>query len=154
MGITKPPVPVEKIAEFAGVEVRYEKSDDDISGFILRENGQAILGVNGRHPATRQRFTLAHELGHFFLHDKPLFLDSFTRLRDVKSSKAVDPEEIEANAFAAELLMPEEFIYSDIARMKQNVDLTNLVNTLAEKYLVSAQAINVRLTHLGIIDHD
>ncbi len=61
----------------------------------------------------RQRFTIAHELGHFFLHraSSTVFVDAAPIFfRDESSSNGSQREEIEANAFAAELLMPEDAI--------------------------------------------
>jgi len=65
-------------------------------------NGR-VLWVNGREAAVRQRFTLAHELGHAWCaHDGKLVVDSFATL----NGGTTTPHEIEANAFAAELLIP------------------------------------------------
>jgi Zn-dependent peptidase ImmA (M78 family) len=61
----------------------------------------------------RQRFTIGHELGHLTLHHgHDLILERLVRLnfRDATSSTANDEEEIEANHFAAELLMPHDFL--------------------------------------------
>ena len=68
----------------------------------------------------RQRFTIAHELGHRALHPgRELILDVPVRvnLRDKTSSMASDIEEIEANAFAATLLMPEQMIRDQLSQL-------------------------------------
>ena len=47
----------------------YERFATDVSGTIVREpGGRVVLGVNTFHSKTRQRFTVAHELGHWKLH--------------------------------------------------------------------------------------
>ena len=62
-----------------------------------------MLWVNGTHVAARQRFTLAHEFGHDWCrHDGKLAVDTF----ETMSGKTRNPREIEANAFAAEFLLP------------------------------------------------
>src|SRR3712207_1001226 len=67
--VYKPPVPVERLARLRGVQVRYEPLEGDLSGMLFREGNRAIIGVNALHPKARQRFTIAHELGHLELHE-------------------------------------------------------------------------------------
>jgi len=151
-----PPVNVERIARLRGAQIRYVPSDGDLSGLIFQENGQIIIGVNALHPKTRQRFTIAHELGHLVLHNwSELHVDRNFRVmpRDARSSTATEPEEIEANAFAAELLMPVHMIEIDLSgHAVDHEDDTFIVN-LAERYSVSIQALLFRLSNLGYIPH-
>jgi Zn-dependent peptidase ImmA (M78 family) len=150
LGITEPPIPVERIARHMGAEVRYKKAERDISGFIARQDdGSFIIGINSFHHAHRQRFTLAHEIGHLCLHtSKKLYVDHVPKFRDVKSSQAVDPEEIEANIFAAELLMPEEMLRSDIQSMRDDLNANEAIDRLAKRYQVSPEAMRSRLERL------
>ena len=75
----------------------------DIAGACWRDGDAAVLWVNGTENRPRQRFTLAHELGHARLrHDGRVQQDTFATL----SGKSTSPREIEANAFAAEFLVP------------------------------------------------
>lgn len=152
--IAQPPVPLEQIAQYAGVEVLYKPAEQDISGFVYRHDNEVVIGINEDHPPTRQRFTLAHELGHLLLHDKDFFIDHFEKFRNVKSSQAVDPDEIEANAFAAELLMPEEFIFRDISQLDDNLTVDAAIKQLADRYFVSEKSMRIRLNHLGLITLD
>lgn len=70
---------------------------------MLREGDAAVLWVNGIHGAPRQCFTLAHELGHTWCgHDGRLEVHSLQTL----NVSTMDPLEIQANAFAAEFLLP------------------------------------------------
>lgn len=67
--------------------------------------------------------------------------------RDENSSLAIDVSEIEANRFAAELLIPYDFIMADLA--DYNIDIEErLIEGLAKKYAVSAQAMTFRLNNL------
>jgi Zn-dependent peptidase ImmA (M78 family) len=101
-------VPVERIAKAEGISLVLKDVEGDISGFLLRrDDGSPVIGVNSHHPPVRQRFTVAHELGHYLLGDEDsLHIDRELRLRSNLSSQGVDSDEIEANLFAAELLMP------------------------------------------------
>ncbi len=74
-------------------------------------------------------------------------------LRDGDSSKGTETEEIEANIFAAELLMPVEFLRKDIASSKINDEesLKKALGRLAKKYEVSNEALTYRLVNLGYI---
>lgn len=158
-GIKEPPVPVEQIAKALGAEIRYEPFSGNLSGALLREASQAVIGVNALHAETRQRFTIVHELGHLVLHEGHLM--HFDRapfrlnLRDSVSAQATDPEEIAANRFAAELLMPVSFLKKDLAaRGDSGFDVSDdgeleLVSWLAERYKVSVQAMAIRLSTLG-----
>ncbi len=67
-GQARPPVRIERIAKELGVELR---SGDlgDVSGVLVRQGSSAVIGTNGSQSAQRQRFTIAHELGHFLLHE-------------------------------------------------------------------------------------
>jgi Zn-dependent peptidase ImmA (M78 family) len=111
----KVPVDVYSIASrYATVTER--DMDDDISGMLVplaayRKQQSWAIVVNKSHAMVRKRFTVAHELGHLFLHgytaphaDRGFLI----RLRSARASDGTVAEEIEANQFAAELLMPKE----------------------------------------------
>ena len=73
--------------------------------------------------------------------------------RDGRSSIAIDPQEIEANAFAASLLMPEEMLLAEVVKLvpDQTTDRRELIGLLAKTFDVSIQAIEFRLINLGLI---
>jgi Zn-dependent peptidase ImmA (M78 family) len=152
-GVSRPPIPVERIARQLGVEVRRQPFEGDLSGMLFREAGRAIVGVNSLHPRSRQRFTIAHEIGHLELHDREgIHLDRkfpIVRQRDARSSLAIDAEEIEANGFAAELLMPASMIEDDIEEADPFFEDDELTSWLADRYEVSLQAMAIRLGNLG-----
>lgn len=158
-GVMTPPVPVEVIAKFLGVQIRYEPGQEDhVSGMAYRlENGQAIIGVNAAHANTRRRFTIAHELAHLLLHEGEVFhfdegFASVYGFRDEDETSGREKEQ-EANAFAATLLMPEQLVRADLARLKLLFDIESdrAIAHLAKRYQVSVQAMTFRLsTILGI----
>jgi len=152
------PVPVEAVAAELGVLVRRQHFDaDDVSGLLIREPGEApIIGVNASNSPRRQRFTIAHECGHFLLHKgKRLVLDRAVRVnfRDSASSLATDREEMEANAFAAGLLMPSAALSDELNRLVRGRPLsdTHVVQALADKCDVSKSAMEFRLINLGML---
>jgi Zn-dependent peptidase ImmA (M78 family) len=153
LGVDAPPVDVERIARQLDVKVRFEPLDGGLSGALYRSaDGRAVLGVNNWHVETRQRFTIAHELGHLLMHPDELFVDGVLK-RDDDSSLAIKSHEIEANSFAAELLMPRKLLLEEINRaLGENAtpDPKRLVGQLATLFDVSEQAMQFRLMNLGL----
>lgn len=110
------PVDLEAITSDLGLNVYYASfSDPNISGMLILDPGRVPKGVEpgangtvflkrGEYPP-RSRFTLAHEVGHLEMghHDGGVITDFFRGRADGYT----DPNERDANAFAAELLMPE-----------------------------------------------
>jgi len=148
------PVPVEKIAKSIGVQVRFSPLDDELSGMIFIKDGVPIIGVNSIHHPNRQRFTIAHELGHYHLHRDVLsdavHVDkSFPVLmRDTVSATGWDRREIEANQFAAALLMPKTLIESAIGGKPLDIDDDRPLEEIAKKFRVSKQALEFRIRKL------
>lgn len=150
--INEPPIAIEKVAKQLKLRVRFEPFDGDLSGCIVRHGDRATAGINSLHHENRQRFTLAHEIGHFLLHKgEEVIVDRGFRvnLRDAEASKAENPEEIEANYFAAELLMPENMLIDDLKGKKLDIEDDQLIRQLADRYRVSTQALTYRLVNLG-----
>jgi Zn-dependent peptidase ImmA (M78 family) len=151
--VTKLPVDVEQLAIFCGAEVRYEPFTGELSGMLRRQHsGKHVIGVNATHSVARQRFTIAHELGHLQLHkDEEFHVDETPpiRFRRDSASPAVDSDEIEANYFAAELLMPAKWLENEIEEIPPGVEPEEAVAHLADIFGVSVQAMTIRLSSLG-----
>lgn len=152
LNLYRAPVDVAAVAKALSADVVYEVLEDDTSGFLLREHGASTIAINARHHPNRQRFTLAHECGHLHLHaDKGdrLWLDKTSLFfRDQNSSTGDQFAEIEANQFAAGLLMPEGLIAQAVEGFIEEVDIVRL----ALKFEVSERAMTVRLVSLGLIE--
>lgn len=132
-----------------GVEVTPLKS---MSGFAYRKNGKKIIGINESDGDQRKRFTLAHELGHMLVHasDDVTLDKSFIYFRDDTSTLGTDIKEQQANAFAAELLMPSNDLKKKIKSM-DGIDIMNddnKISELAQNYGVSLSAMSVRIESL------
>ena len=150
--VEQPPVDVEWIVSQEGLAIVYEPLEDSVSGVLVCREDAASVGVNARHHKNRQRFTLAHELGHHQLHphSPTVFVDDLMiHFRGEGSIPTC--EELEANAFAAALLMPQEFLLRDLAERAIDASDESAVRSLAQRYGVSQQALTLRLVELGCL---
>lgn len=139
------PVNPEAIAMASGVVI---KPIEDIglaalaglSGAYKPNNGSPTIYINRNEGLTRQRFTCAHELGHYALRHVGDQLDRISGF----TIGQLDYRETEANAFAAALLMPKWSVEALI--IDQNI---RNVEMLAEMFGVSQNAMRFRLINLG-----
>lgn len=133
------PVNVVGLANRLGIKVYDAAWPENISGKIQKdakkggESGFAIY-VNRAHPNTRKRFTIAHEIAHYVLHEDKIgdgiFDDALYR------SGLPEKIEVQANGLAADILMPwQELVKRTPAG----------VHELAELFNVSEQAMSIRL---------
>ena len=146
--LSKPPINVRELAARLKVDVQLKEFPDEVSGALYRGRERSVIAVNAGHVATRQRFTIAHELGHFMLHhDSPAHYDREKQVgvhfRAKATGAAWDSKEIEANRFAAELLMPRKLL---IARVGDSAEFD--AAQLAEEFEVSPEAMTYRLAEL------
>ncbi|MBL1142532.1 MAG: ImmA/IrrE family metallo-endopeptidase [Proteobacteria bacterium] len=140
------PVDVVGLCSELGIELSYETMEDDVSGQIeKKDDGKFRITINKADGLTRQRFTIAHELGHYILH-RPLIGDGITEDRMYRSTSGKynntsisSHQETEANSFAAYLLMPEQLV-TDYEDQGLNVD------AMAERLQVSKQAMSIKLS--------
>ncbi len=141
-------VDVFKLADRIGIEVKYSTFNltfsDEISGLLVKKDKNPVIGVNREHHHHRQRFTVAHELGHYILHGgETIHYDAGREPLYFRSDSIYNADEREANRFAAELLMPEHLVSRCIEAG------TCTVETLAEIFDVSDDAMRYRLINLG-----
>jgi Zn-dependent peptidase ImmA (M78 family) len=139
------PVDVEGLALALGISVNTPFLPDNVSGMIRKRGEDDYeISVNATHPETRQRFTIAHEIGHFVLH-RSLMGDGNVDDRAYRSDGSVPNNRIgplqeeEANRFAANLLMPIEGITKFRSRAGGDV------GKLARMFNVSEGAMKIRL---------
>jgi len=137
------PVDVKSVAHEIGLSIFALDLPAGVSGMIVR--GDALAGDSGfvvyvdkNEPGVRQRFTAAHEIGHFVLH-KDQIGDGHADNHLLRAEGYSNYQEAEANRFAADLLMPRELIAQ---RMAEGV---NTVEALAKEFGVSQIAMGIRL---------
>ncbi|WP_300446352.1 MULTISPECIES: ImmA/IrrE family metallo-endopeptidase [Helicobacter] len=126
------------IAKAMGLEVFTAALPRNVSGQIFYKEKKIF--VEQTDFITRQTFSVAHELGHFILHNDGT---SHTSLRDTTATQGIDTKEIEANCFAANLLMPKD----EVLRL---VGLNFAVDSMASYFGVSPIAMEYRLNNLGV----
>lgn len=156
-GIDALPVAVDTIALHLGLAVQKTVLGDDVSGVLVIHEGRGVIGVNVHQSLSRQRFTIAHECGHFTLHrDKlPVFIDKqflgayFAAYRNSASSTGEHLMEREANAFAAALLMPAKLLAVAISELPSELPDDDAIESLAKQCQVSKQAMSFRLANLA-----
>ena len=141
------PVDVIGMASALGVVCHSAYLADEISGMLERvSDGVYKCTYNASHPPTRQRFTVAHELGHYMLHRK-LIGDGVDDNRAYRSTDAgkyhnteIGPkQETEANKFAVSVLMPTSLVRD---KVENNRHISNV--QLAFDFNVSEMAIKLR----------
>lgn len=135
------PINITELARAAGAEVFLAQLGDDVYGMIEGNPGGATIYVDYDSAPNRQRFTIAHELGHMVSYkDDSAFADYVDARSDTGQGSAA---EIYANEFAGELLMPSSKLRSMVER---NLDGF----WIAEEFGVSMAAVNYRRRILGI----
>jgi Zn-dependent peptidase ImmA (M78 family) len=139
------PVDIEGLIRALGIKLEKALLDANIAGMIEKtKDGCYAITVNERDPITRQRFTLAHELGHYVHHrdkigdgvqDDRLYRNTGL----FQNSKIGTRQETQANQFAAGVLMPWDLI----GQLREAG--CDTPEKLAEKLCVSVQAMKFRL---------
>lgn len=143
-GLNTEPFDVKEITRSLGIKLEVIPLDSDVSGYLQRQGDNWLIAVNSLHHPRRQRFTIAHELGHYFLHrDCHHEFSDKTIFRNGNSSSL----ETEANSFAGDVLMP-------IESFKRYInDSSSKVEDIGEHFGVSAMAVRVRASQLGFQGH-
>lgn len=148
------PIPLDLVFNHLGL-IAQARALADASGVLVVEGGRGVIGYNAMHSSVRQRFTMAHEIGHYVLHVKDkqphLFIDRSVYRRDDESSTGSDHQEVEANKFAAALLMPAELVRSEVEKHGLDLDDEDDVGALAKRFNVSTAAMSFRLGNLGLL---
>lgn len=153
--IEGPPVDVERIARHLSLTIAHEALPKTISGFLQRQpSGRATIVVNSNHLMGRQRFTIAHEIGHFVLghYENEIYVDKTYRVQFRSDAPEVShPEEVQANTFAAALLMPKAMLREDVRQRAHGNNIEDdVIDTLMKRYGVSERALLIRLNTIGL----
>lgn len=134
-----PPIDLYKICEYLNIKIKY-KPLKEADGYFILKNGSKIIVLKDTYKNTiKERFTIAHELAHYLLpgHDCKM-LSKFKNTDYIAKSKYNEKEK-EANAFAAQLLMPDIFIKETLER---------IMPIEVQKLLDLSYVYNVSLTSL------
>lgn len=137
-GQLAPPVSVHKVAADLDITVKRTWLPPHLPGFAALIKGHWFVWLNTTHSPRRRRWVLSHELGHIALNHKGVaFLNSG------------EPtwEQLSANRFAAELLMPETMVYREHDRA---LEVGMSVGDLADIFLVDRRVAEIRLEELAL----
>jgi Zn-dependent peptidase ImmA (M78 family) len=141
-----------------GIACITEHLDSEIDGLLIVKDGRSTICVNSSKNAKRQRFTTAHELGHHILghysrSGEHVHVDKGVMIlkRSAISAQGVDPVEVEANQFAATLLMPSNLVRAELEKLEVETYGEEVIEKLATKFDVSVQAMTIRLTTMQLI---
>lgn len=144
-------VPVRSLARATGCIVKLTPLDDDLSGMAFIKDGARAIVVNSSHHPNRQRFTIAHELAHHQLHlpllEQGVHVDKAIFRRDQNAASGTLSYEIEANRFAAELLMPKRIVKKIIPPDFDLQDEDRL-REFASRFGVSTAALQYRIQNV------
>lgn len=144
----EPPIDVKSLVEAHAVLTVTSIPIDGVDGISLdlkTPGKKARVILNANNPRTRQRFTLAHELGHLLI---PWHTGSFVDHVDPTESQTADNYwdfESEANAFAGELLVPSQWVNQLLA---ETDNVAKLHKRIARESEVSLHAAAIRLSQL------
>ncbi|WP_124303133.1 ImmA/IrrE family metallo-endopeptidase [Pseudomonas chlororaphis] len=142
------PVSPQAIAQAMGIEVKaltpFEPNTwrPNESGHYSYREGRPLITYNFLDAPVRQRFTIAHEIGHHVHGD----LDAPRDTSEQFSARARDPREVAANRFAAALLMPAALVKHMVLEQRVT-DISRLASTFG----VSTAAMEFRLKAIGLL---
>ena len=137
------PVDVVGIAERHDIQVTKAMFNppynENVFGYIQKTGSKTKIVVNAENALNRRRFTVGHELGHYFQHD-----GADLKYLDLRSTKTTS-EEAKANEFAADLLMPEAELRREYSKL-----MFPTAAQLARTFAVSEEAMRIRLKKLKL----
>jgi Zn-dependent peptidase ImmA (M78 family) len=136
-------------------------TDNTISGVIISKNNKykiftnTFIKIQGKKNISHSSFTVAHELGHYFLHRSDLdrntyFYNTFQNQKHQYTEEEKTREK-EANNFAAELLMPEMLV---ISKWNENKEKPDAIGILAHYFNVSYLAMSFRVANVMNINSE
>lgn len=137
---------LEAIEAPGGASVLLLELTEGIAGAYIAKPNLPLIFVNGDQAVTRQRFTLAHEFGHFRMGHSTVVDE-----QAVIGGVARDPNEVSANAFAAEFLMPREAVKAWAAEHVRGQPTLEHVVVFASEYGVSPQAARYAFAGAGVL---
>lgn len=141
------PVKLGQLAKELGVSIKVSSMNTGVSGQIMKEGDHYTIRVNRHEARERQRFTIAHELAHFFLH-KPIIDSSPDGIKDNVLYRSGEPERIEyeANRLAADIVMPMTLVEQVLRDEFNGVVTEATIESLAARFQVSKAAMEIRLS--------
>lgn len=155
------PIDLEQVIADRGIELRYEDLDPHVYGMFLRRGARELIVVDtAKQGVLRRRFTLAHDLGHAVLMKQDGYVLDVFGTRDVLPVPQGDrigtvADDVEADAFALELLMPEHIVQEMMGAFEATrLPTSEDVQSCAHHFEVSSMTMAIRLNQLGYALND
>ena len=146
---TKKSIPLEVLG--------YPFNDDELWAFTLKKKGTIFVCINTELPVSKQVFAAAHELYHIYRYSKNMddTENSMASLLDSKTADecAASREDVEANAFAALLLVPAQLLHEQISlfNISENDPSVDDILALMDSFGIPYRAIVLRLYECALI---
>ena len=139
------PVKLGAIAKCLGVRVLLSTLPRGISGQIAKENGDFVIRINRHEAKHRQRFTLAHELAHFLLHQERIDAEGgWSENVLLRAPNQPMQIEYEANRLASDLVIPSVQL-ADATADYIGPMTSEFIEYLARRFGVSTAAMEIKL---------
>lgn len=136
-----PPVKLVPILEKFNVSLYFDDFEE-IDGITMKSPKLSIIVVNRNLSIPRQRFTIAHELGHIVMpHRSDFYVCSSKRCKNKLMER-------DANRFAAEILMPQPMVAELWKKYESNKE--NRIEAIAKIMKISTSALRIRIRELGL----
>jgi len=138
------PVRLGALAKALGVRVLVSTLPRGVSGQIGQEDGQFVIKINRHEAKYRQRFTLAHEIAHFLLHqDRIIASGGWSENVLLRSGQPANIE-FEANRLASDLVIPSDKLF-EATRDYVGPITSEMIEDLAKRFGVSTAAMEIKL---------
>jgi Zn-dependent peptidase ImmA (M78 family)/DNA-binding XRE family transcriptional regulator len=149
LGQVEPPINIYLMTDLLGIYVK-PTFLDKAAAIVNRANesleAPPWILVSSSQPVDRQRYSIAHEIAHLLLHEEDLLTHHPHYYR-----RHFDQREIDAESFAAELLMPQDLIRNSVTKLRTKEPVEEAAFLLSYIYQVSFTAISKRLYELNLI---
>lgn len=140
LNIKNIPIDPFEICQRLYIDISYEPITQSEALLLIKNGSKRIILNENIAYQSRYKFTLAHEIGHYYMRHHAL--QNYTcQASDIASFKSDKVQEHEANCFASELLMPTQYIKEDAKLYDYNAESVKMI---ADKYSVSLTAAAIK----------
>jgi Zn-dependent peptidase ImmA (M78 family) len=147
-----PVTDIEQILSSEGITVSTNDYGDHFDGMLEYSDGRFHIYCNLHRSVSRDsgraRFTLGHELGHYFIdeHREGLLNGSFPQHASHSDYQTTNPVERQADTFAANLLLPKQRFLAKLKRVAFSIDG---IRSLAALFQTSLSSTAIRYVQLS-----
>ena len=135
------PFQIESFCQEIGIKL-IKNRELDVDGYLYKKDGKKYIFVNSRIAVpAQQRFVIAHELGHYFLHTTEMLQICAGVLSSFHKDATIRATEKEANEFASELLLPSTQVCKELDKKQVSFDI---IDEIAGRYGISRTAAAIK----------